>query len=177
MNTMEKYQRGCLHLYELEGCQCGSVHGEALQNIEVHGAEFEFQNGKTCSTCRERRYENESWNRLSGRRLVCSDTGNWIILDKCRDASERARNVTKDRQSITIQSAWHTGVSTGFNTQKSYIDVIFKKHRNDHMRGIGPEEVEVAKLEVTQQAAPLRRRQMGKFKFKVLQIAKVLETF
>ena len=44
------------------------------------------------------------------------------------------------------------------------------------MRGIGPEEVEMAKLEVTQQAAPSRRRQMGKFEFKVLQIAKVLET-
>ena len=96
-DPMETYQRGCLHLHELEGYQCRSAHSETLQNIKVHGTEFEFQNGKTCSTCRERREENESWNGLSGRRLVCSDAGHGVILDKCRDTSERARNITKDR--------------------------------------------------------------------------------
>ena len=55
--------------------------------------------------------------------------------------------------------------------------MIFKKRRNDRMRSIGPEEVEMVKMEVAQQAAPSGRRQTGKHKFKVLQIAKVFETF
>ena len=108
---------------------------------------------------------------------MCSDIGNWVILDKCRDTSKWARNITKDRQSITIQRAWLIGASTGFDIQKGYIYMIFKKHHNDHMGGIGPEEVKVVKLEAVQQAAPSGRCQTGKHKFEVLQIAKVHETF